>query len=150
MAWSVSTWVQTTIMTGLPTGCLRLGGPWPSSRKYKLDPMSLLKSDIMPPRFIRELIPRRETRAPLGAVVVSLKSVTWVQWAQFWSGSVPYLYRASRYHLYHITIAGLLGRVMPLISSLYRSRYRSCLNNLEGQRVRSYALSFPFLCFLRR
>lgn len=27
-------------MTGLPTGCLRLGGFWPSSRKYKLDPMS--------------------------------------------------------------------------------------------------------------
>ncbi|KAG2344440.1 MFS general substrate transporter [Suillus weaverae] len=40
----------------------------------------------MPPRFIRELIPRRETRAPLGAVVVSFKSLTWVQWAQFWSG----------------------------------------------------------------
>ncbi|KAG2753185.1 MFS general substrate transporter [Suillus brevipes Sb2] len=42
----------------------------------------------MPPRFIRELISRRETRAPLGAVVVALKSLTWVQWAQFWSGSV--------------------------------------------------------------
>ncbi|KAG1882779.1 carboxylic acid transporter protein [Suillus subluteus] len=40
----------------------------------------------MPPRFIRELIPPRETRAPLGAVVVALKSLTWVQWAQFWCG----------------------------------------------------------------
>jgi hypothetical protein len=99
----------------------------------------------MPPRFIRELISRRETRAPLGAVVVALKSLTWVQWAQFWSGSVSYLHRASRYYLYHITIAGLLGRAMPSISSQYRSRYRSCLNNSEGQRVRSYALSLPLI-----
>ncbi|KAG2123831.1 carboxylic acid transporter protein [Suillus clintonianus] len=40
----------------------------------------------MPPRFIRELVPRRENRAPLGAVVVALRSLTWVQWAQFLSG----------------------------------------------------------------
>lgn len=40
----------------------------------------------MPPRFIRELIPRRESRASLGVVVLSLKSLTYVQWAQFWSG----------------------------------------------------------------
>ncbi|KAG2125622.1 carboxylic acid transporter protein [Suillus cothurnatus] len=40
----------------------------------------------MPPRFIHELIPRREARTPPGAVVVALKSLTWVQWAQFWSG----------------------------------------------------------------
>jgi hypothetical protein len=103
----------------------------------------------MPPKFIRELIPRRETRAPLGAVVVSFKSLTWVQWAQFWSGSVSYLHHASRYHILpHITIAGLLGRAMLLISSQYRSRCRSCLNNSESQRVRSYVLSLPLL--LRR
>ncbi|KAG2047361.1 carboxylic acid transporter [Suillus hirtellus] len=42
----------------------------------------------MPSRFIRELIPRRETRTSLGGVVAALKSLTWVQWAQFWSGSV--------------------------------------------------------------
>ncbi|KAG2066915.1 MFS general substrate transporter [Suillus decipiens] len=39
----------------------------------------------MVPRFIRELIPRRETRTHLGAVVVALKSLTWMQWALFWS-----------------------------------------------------------------
>jgi SHS family lactate transporter-like MFS transporter len=56
----------------------------------------------MPPRFIRELIPRREARTPPGAVVVALKSLTWVQWAQFWSGSVSYLHCALCYYLYYI------------------------------------------------
>ncbi|KAG2030534.1 carboxylic acid transporter protein [Suillus americanus] len=41
----------------------------------------------MAPRFLRELIPRREKRAP-GSVVVALKNLTWVQWAQFWSGAI--------------------------------------------------------------
>lgn len=46
---------------------------------------------IMAPKFLRELIPRREKRAASGSVVVAFKTLSWVQWVQFWSGSVPSL-----------------------------------------------------------
>jgi MFS transporter, SHS family, lactate transporter len=45
----------------------------------------------MAPYFIRNLIPRREARddnrRPLLEV---LRTITWVQWAQFLSGYVPF------------------------------------------------------------
>jgi len=50
---------------------------------------------MMAPKFLRELVPRREKRAPLGAVVVALKDLTAVQWAQFLSGSVSCLNHPS-------------------------------------------------------
>jgi SHS family lactate transporter-like MFS transporter len=58
----------------------------------------------MPPRFIRELIPRREARTPPGAVVVALKSLTWVQWAQFWSGWLAWTVDAIDYVAVTLTV----------------------------------------------
>lgn len=37
------------------------------------------------PYFIRNLVPRRE-RSDNSGVIPALKSLTLVQWAQFWSG----------------------------------------------------------------
>lgn len=55
---------------------------------------------IMAPRFLHNLVPQREKRAPFSAVIVALKGLTWVQWAQFVSGSVFYLESpVSRHHL---------------------------------------------------
>ena len=48
-------------------------------------------SPLMAPYFIRNLIPKRETRdlnrRPLLEV---LRSLTWIQWAQFFSGYVSF------------------------------------------------------------
>ena len=45
----------------------------------------------MAPYFIRNLIPRREARdANRRPLVDVLRTVTWVQWAQFLSGCVPF------------------------------------------------------------
>ncbi|KAG2147429.1 carboxylic acid transporter protein [Suillus bovinus] len=65
----------------------------------------------MPPRFIRELIPPRETRTPLGAVVVALKSLTWVQWAQFLSGWFAWVCDATDYVAVTLTV--------PLLSTQF-------------------------------
>ena len=43
----------------------------------------------MAPYFIRNLIPRREARDQNGRPLLEvLRSLTWVQWAQFFSGYV--------------------------------------------------------------
>lgn len=61
----------------------------------------------MPSRFIRELIPRRETRTSLGGVVAALKSLTWVQWAQFWSGWLAWACDAFDYVAVSLTVPRL-------------------------------------------
>ncbi|KAG1721757.1 major facilitator superfamily domain-containing protein [Suillus lakei] len=79
----------------------------------------------MSPRFIRELIPRRENRAPLGAVVIALRSLTWVQWAQFWSGSfgkstsaiLTLLFRSVGAVIFGM-ISDRFGRKWPLVVNL--------------------------------
>ncbi len=43
------------------------------------------------PYFIRNLIPRREARdANRRPVLEVLRTVTWIQWAQFITGCVPF------------------------------------------------------------
>ncbi|KAG1727825.1 carboxylic acid transporter protein [Suillus lakei] len=65
----------------------------------------------MSPRFIRELIPRRENRAPLGAVVVALRSLTWVQWAQFLSNWLAWTCDAIDFFAVSLTV--------PLLSTQF-------------------------------
>jgi SHS family lactate transporter-like MFS transporter len=60
----------------------------------------------MAPRFLRELIPRREKRAP-GTVVVALKNLTWVQWAQFWSGWVAWTCDSIDFFAVSLTVTPL-------------------------------------------
>ncbi|EIM81380.1 MFS general substrate transporter [Stereum hirsutum FP-91666 SS1] len=40
----------------------------------------------MAPYFLRNLVPKRETRAEGRPLLEALGTITWVQWAQFWSG----------------------------------------------------------------
>ncbi|KAG0708454.1 carboxylic acid transporter protein [Suillus ampliporus] len=58
----------------------------------------------MAPRFIRELVPRRENRAPPGAIVVALKTLSWVQWAQFWSGWLAWTCDAIDFFAVSLTV----------------------------------------------
>ncbi|KAG1732447.1 carboxylic acid transporter protein [Suillus paluster] len=58
----------------------------------------------MAPRFIRELIPRRENRAPFCAVVVALKSLTLMQWVLFWSGWLAWTCDAIDFFAVSLTV----------------------------------------------
>lgn len=58
----------------------------------------------MAPRFLRELIPRREKRAASGSVVVAFKSLTWVQWIQFWSGWLAWTCDAIDFFAVSLTV----------------------------------------------
>ncbi|KAG1732452.1 carboxylic acid transporter protein [Suillus paluster] len=58
----------------------------------------------MAPRFLRNLIPRREKRAPPGAVLAALKNLTWVQWAQFWSGWLAWTCDAIDFFAVSLTV----------------------------------------------
>lgn len=50
----------------------------------------------MAPYFIRNLIPRREARnANRRPLLEVLRTVTWIQWAQFVSGCVPFFAHRS-------------------------------------------------------
>ena len=44
----------------------------------------------MAPRFLTSLVPRRELREGGRPLIEVLKSLTWIQWAQFWSGTSSY------------------------------------------------------------
>ncbi|KAG0708459.1 carboxylic acid transporter protein [Suillus ampliporus] len=61
----------------------------------------------MAPRFLRDLIPRPEKRAPPGAVLVAFKNLTWVQWAQFWSGWLAWTCDAIDFFAVSLTIPNL-------------------------------------------
>ncbi|KAG0708458.1 carboxylic acid transporter protein [Suillus ampliporus] len=61
----------------------------------------------MAPRFLRELIPRPEKRAPLSAVLVATKDLTWVQWAQFGSGWLAWTCDALDFFAVSLTISNL-------------------------------------------
>ncbi|KAJ8595160.1 MFS general substrate transporter [Rhizopogon salebrosus TDB-379] len=62
----------------------------------------------MAPKFLRELVPRREQRPPLRDVVVALKNLTWVQWAQFGSGWLAWTCDAIDFFAVSLTLT-LLG-----------------------------------------
>ncbi|OAX41420.1 carboxylic acid transporter protein [Rhizopogon vinicolor AM-OR11-026] len=59
----------------------------------------------MAPRFIRNLVPQREQRAPLSAVVVAIKNLTWVQWAQFGSGWLAWTCDAIDFFAVSLTVS---------------------------------------------
>ena len=40
----------------------------------------------MAPRYLTSLVPRREKREEGRPLLQVLRSLTWVQWGQFWSG----------------------------------------------------------------
>ncbi|KAG1849921.1 carboxylic acid transporter protein [Suillus subalutaceus] len=60
----------------------------------------------MAPRFLRELIPRREKRAP-GSVVAALRSLTWMHWIQFWSGWLAWTCDAIDFFAVSLTVTPL-------------------------------------------
>ncbi|KAG2359158.1 carboxylic acid transporter protein [Suillus spraguei] len=61
----------------------------------------------MTPRFLLELIPRREKRAPNGGVLVALKSLTWVQSVQFWTGWLAWTCDAIDFFAVSFTVSSL-------------------------------------------
>lgn len=61
----------------------------------------------MAPRFLRELIPRREKRAPSGGTLAALKSLTWVQSAQFWVGWLAWSCDAIDFFAVSLTVSSL-------------------------------------------
>ncbi|KAG1824236.1 carboxylic acid transporter protein [Suillus variegatus] len=58
----------------------------------------------MAPKFLRELIPRREKRAASGSVVVAFKTLSWVQWVQFWSGWLAWTCDAIDFFAVSLTV----------------------------------------------
>ncbi|KAG1901380.1 carboxylic acid transporter protein [Suillus fuscotomentosus] len=58
----------------------------------------------MAPKFLRELIPRREKRAASGSVVVAFKDLSWVQWVQFWSGWLAWTCDAIDFFAVSLTV----------------------------------------------
>ncbi|KAG2344444.1 carboxylic acid transporter protein [Suillus weaverae] len=58
----------------------------------------------MAPRFLRELIPRREKRASR-SVVVAFKDLTWLQWVQFWSGWLAWTCDAIDFFAVSLTVS---------------------------------------------
>ena len=42
----------------------------------------------MAPYFVKNLVPRRETRALTRPLLTAVATITWVQWAMFFSGYV--------------------------------------------------------------
>ncbi|KAG2125617.1 major facilitator superfamily domain-containing protein [Suillus cothurnatus] len=71
----------------------------------------------MAPRFMRELIPRREKRAP-GTVVVASKNLTWVQWAQFWSGWIAWTCDAIDFFAVSLTVTPLATQFNQSITQI--------------------------------
>ncbi|KAG2147433.1 carboxylic acid transporter protein [Suillus bovinus] len=59
----------------------------------------------MVPRFLRDLVPRRENRSSGTSVVVAFKDVTWVQWAQFSSGWLAWTCDAIDFFAVSLTIS---------------------------------------------
>ena len=59
-----------------------------SSCPSRSDPMAL-------PYFLRNLIPRREKGTSTRSLWAALKTLTWVQWAQFFSGCVACFIRLA-------------------------------------------------------
>jgi SHS family lactate transporter-like MFS transporter len=44
----------------------------------------------MAPYFLKNLVPRRETRAHARPLLTAVATITWVQWAMFFSGYVKF------------------------------------------------------------
>ena len=42
----------------------------------------------MAPYFLKNLVPRRETRAHARPLLTAVATITWIQWAMFFSGYV--------------------------------------------------------------
>ncbi|KAG2123834.1 carboxylic acid transporter protein [Suillus clintonianus] len=63
----------------------------------------------MAPRFLRSLIPRREQRAP-GSLLDAFRSLTLVQWAQFWSGWLAWTCDAIDFFAVSLTVAPLAAQ----------------------------------------
>ncbi|KAG1727821.1 carboxylic acid transporter protein [Suillus lakei] len=59
----------------------------------------------MAPRFLRELIPRREDRTPRGSAFLAFKNLTLVQWAQFWSGWLAWTCDAIDFFAVSLTVS---------------------------------------------
>lgn len=74
----------------------------------------------MAPRFLRSLIPRREKRAPNGGTLAALKSLTWVQSAQFWVGWLAWTCDAIDFFAVSLTVSSLakqFGETVPDITT---------------------------------
>ena len=71
----------------------------------------------MAPYFIRNLIPRRESRAEGRPLLEVLQSLTLVQWGLFWSGYVHHSFASFTPHLARCAASFLALRSM-LIDSL--------------------------------
>ena len=73
----------------------------------------------MAPYFIRNLIPRREQRQEGRPLLEALRSITWMQWALFWSGYVLSQSWPSGSSNSPSNLDGWRGQPTPLTSSLY-------------------------------
>ncbi|KAH7925149.1 carboxylic acid transporter protein [Leucogyrophana mollusca] len=58
----------------------------------------------MAPKFIQNLVPRREKREGGQKLWPALKSITWVQWAQFWSGYIAWTCDAIDFFSVSLTV----------------------------------------------
>ena len=73
----------------------------------------------MAPYFLKNLIPRRETRANAKPLLSVLASLTWIQWAMFLSGPVNFPVWDSQSALIDSILDGLPGHAMGSIFSPY-------------------------------
>ncbi|KAH7885614.1 carboxylic acid transporter [Phlebopus sp. FC_14] len=62
----------------------------------------------MSPRFLQNLVPRRE-RPSYSGIVPALRSLSWVQWAQFWSGWLAWTCDALDFFSVSLSV-NLLGK----------------------------------------
>jgi len=102
----------------------------------------------MAPYFIRNLIPRREARnANRRPLLEVLRTVTWVQWAQFLSGCVPFsLIAHSRWESKCVSarcVDGLLGlATRPTFSACRSASLAFKGNSRRTKLLPSYVVPF--------
>ena len=113
----------------------------------------------MAPYFLQNLIPRREARQDSRPLFEVLKSLTWIQWAHFWSGWLAWTCDAIDFFSVSLSITSLsaaFGKTTTDITTavtltlLFRSFGALIFGILSDRYGRKYPLVFnlvrlPFL-----